>query len=515
MVGQSLMAGKRGLIMGVANNRSIAYSIAKACSDAGAEIALTYQGEQFKKRVEPLAEELGAIVAGHCDVTDMESLDAVFDFVNQRVPLAFAFTLAANVLHDAADAVAVRGRSSSVSVRLGKVESTEASEGDDMSLRVFVGKRVASVSATASSDPKALAERAVAMAKVSPDDPYQGLADSSLLATAPRDLDLYDATTVSAADLKADALAAEEAALAVTGVTNSSGSGASAGLGGLVLATSHGFLGHYVATRFSRSVSVIAGEGAAMQRDYGWHSAHHLSDLESVAAIGTRAGTRAVARLNPGKAPVGKVPVLFDPRVSGGIVGHLLAAIAGPAIARGTSFLLGKEEQALFDSSILIHDDPHRPRGLRSRAFDGEGLPTAPRDIVTGGKITGWLLDTASAKQLGLQPTGHASRGGGAAGVTASNLHLAAGAQSPEALMADIGEGVYLTELIGHGVNPVTGDYSRGASGFLIRDGRIDKSVQSGHIALSIQDLPAIMRILQKPCFFQTFLQASLCIFNI
>jgi PmbA protein len=200
-----------------------------------------------------------------------------------------------------------------------------------------------------------------------------------------------------------------------------------------------------------------------------------------------------VARLNPGKAPVGKVPVLLDPRVSGGIVGHLLSAIAGPAIARGTSFLLGKEEQQLFDRAIVIRDDPHRPRGLRSRAFDGEGLPTAPRDIVTGGRITGWLLDTASAKQLGLQPTGHASRGGGAAGVTASNLHLAAGTQSPEALMADIKEGVYLTELIGQGVNPVTGDYSRGASGFLIRDGRIAGPIAEFTVAGNLVDMFAAL----------------------
>ena len=197
--------------------------------------------------------------------------------------------------------------------------------------------------------------------------------------------------------------------------------------------------------------------------------------------------------MNPGKAPVGKVPVLFDPRVGGSLVGHLLGAIAGPAIARGTSFLLGKEESDLFDSGIVIRDEPHRPRGLRSRAFDGEGLPTAARDIVVGGRITGWLLDTASAKQLGLSPTGHASRGGGASGVGASNLHLAPGDASPAALMADIKDGVYITELIGQGVNPVTGDYSRGASGLLIRDGVVAGPIAEFTIAGNLIDMFAAL----------------------
>ena len=216
------------------------------------------------------------------------------------------------------------------------------------------------------------------------------------------------------------------------------------------------------------------------------------SPAMTLADIGNRAGTRAIARLNPGKAPNGKLPVLLDPRVSGGMIGHLLGAIAGPAIARGTSFLLGKEDQMLFDSSIVIRDEPHRPRGLRSRAFDGEGLPTAARNLVEGGKITGWLLDTASAKQLGLAPTGHASRGGGASGVGASNLNLAPGSVTPAALMEGIADGVYITELIGHGINPVTGDYSRGASGFLIKDGALAGPIAEFTIAGNLIDLSLI-----------------------
>ncbi|RUZ64947.1 TldD/PmbA family protein, partial [Mesorhizobium sp. M7A.F.Ca.US.003.02.2.1] len=213
---------------------------------------------------------------------------------------------------DAADAVAVRGRSTGVSVRLGKVEATEASESEDVALRVFVGGRVASVSATAASDPKTLAERAVAMAKVSPQDPYQGLADPALLAKQTRDLDLFDATEVSADQLKEAALAAEAAALAVKGVTNSAGASAGAGLGGLVLATSHGFLGHYVGSRFSRSASVIAGEGTGMERDYEFSSRQHFADLDAPEDIGRKAGERAVRRIGARKAATGPVDVVFD-----------------------------------------------------------------------------------------------------------------------------------------------------------------------------------------------------------
>ena len=275
---------------------------------------------------------------------------------------------------DAADAVAVRGRSSGVSVRLGKVESTEASEGDDMSLRVFVGKRVASVSATAGSDPAALAERAVAMAKVSPEDPFQGLADASKLAKLPRNLDLFDPTVLSAAELREHALAAEEAALAVKGVTNSSGSGASAGLGGLVLATSHGFLGHYVASRFSRSVSVIAGEGTGMERDYEYSSRLHFAELDAPETIGVKAAERAVRRLNARKAKTATVDVIFDPRVARGIAGHLAGAINGASVARKTSFLRDKMGQQIASAGITATDEPLKIRGQASRPFDGEGV---------------------------------------------------------------------------------------------------------------------------------------------
>lgn len=397
---------------------------------------------------------------------------------------------------DAADALYYCNAATSVSMRLGQLEDVERSEGQDISLRVFVGQCSASVS-TADMDAGELAklvERCVAMAREAPEDPYAGLAPEERLFRGPvPDLGLDDDSEADPAALRATALAVEEAARAVDGVTNSEGGTASHSRTRFALATSHGFAGGYGASGHSLSASVIAGEGAAMQRDYGWHSAHHRADLESAETVGTRAGERAVKRLHPGKAPVGKLPLILDPRVGSSLLGHLLSAIAGPAIARRTSFLLGKEEETLFDSAIVVRDEPHRPRGLRSRAFDGEGLPTAARDIVAGGRLTGWLLDTASAKQLGLAPTGHASRGGGASGVSASNVHLAPGTVSPAALMADIGTGVYVTELIGQGVNPVTGDYSRGASGFLIENGAIAGPIAEFTVAGNLIDMFAAL----------------------
>ncbi|MGL6044465.1 MAG: TldD/PmbA family protein, partial [Sandaracinobacteroides sp.] len=284
--------------------------------------------------------------------------------------------------------------------------------------------------------------------------------------------------------LKLMALEAEDAARAVKGVTNSEGGSASAGLSVSALATSHGFRGAARGSSVSASAVVIAGEGADKQRDYEWHMVRHLADLEAAARIGRRAGERAVARLNPTKAPTGPMPVLFDPRVSASLLGHLLSAISGSAIARKTSFLIGLENQPLFGSEICIQDDPHRLRGLRSRAFDGEGLPTASRTIVDGGKLTGWLVESAAGRQLGIAPTGHASRGSaGPPGISSSNLWMAAGSAAPKDLMQDIKDGLYINELIGMGVNTLTGDYSRGAGGYRIRKGQLAEPVTEATIA--------------------------------
>ena len=393
---------------------------------------------------------------------------------------------------DAADALYYCDAATSVSMRLGKLEDVEGSVSQDISLRVFIGQRSASVS-TADMDAAALGaivERCVAMAREAPEDEFAGLAPADRLMTgATPELDLDDGSEPDPQALRDAALAAEDAARAVAGVTNSEGGSAGHSRVRFALATSHGFAGGYGMSAHSLSASVIAGEGSDMQRDYGWHSARHGSELESPAVIGHRAGTRAVARLNPGKAPTGKLPVVFDPRIGGSLVGHLIGAIGGPAIARRTSFLLDKLDADLFDSAIIIRDEPHRMRGLRSRAFDGEGLPTAARDIVAGGRVTGWLIDSASGRQLGLAPTGHASRGGGASGVAVSNVHLAPGSVTPAALMADVTEGIYVTELIGQGVNPTTGDYSRGASGYAIRAGVLAEPIAEFTIAGNLLDM--------------------------
>lgn len=398
---------------------------------------------------------------------------------------------------DAGDAVYSADASESIQVRLGKLEDVERSESEHISLRVFIGSRSASIGSSDLGDAALdeLAQRAVDMARAAPEDPYAGLAPAELLLTsAPPALDLEDPAEPSPQDLRAIAEAAEDAARAVKGVTNSEGGSASAGRGLFALATSHGFTRAYSSTSRALSASVVAGEGAGMQRDYGWRSARHAEDLPSPDEIGALAGTRAVARLNPGRLKSGPMPVVFDPRVAGSLIGHLIGAMAGPAIARRASFLLDRLDHALFDPAIRIVDEPHRRRGLRSRPFDAEGLPTSARDLVADGRITGWLMESASARQLGHKPTGHASRGhGGAPGVSVSNVHLAAGTASPAALMADIAEGVYVSELIGHGVNGVTGDYSRGASGFRIVNGEIAGPVAEFTIAGNLLEMFAAM----------------------
>jgi PmbA protein len=386
---------------------------------------------------------------------------------------------------DAADAVLVAGTSLSVARRLGKTEHVERAEGQDLGLRVFIGQRVAVVSAT-SIDPAgftALAEKAVAMAKVVPEDPFTGLADTA----APPDtvdLDLEDPSEPSAEDLLVRAAAAEDAALAVPGVTNSEGAEAGYGRNEIFLVTSAGFAGRRVGTSHSVSAAALAGTGTGMQRDYDYHATVHLSDLDDPVRIGHSAGERAVTRLNPGRPKTARLPVVYDPRVAGGLLGHLSGAINGAGIARGTSFLKDKLGQAIFAPGIYVHDDPRRVRGLRSRIFDGEGTPTRAWSLIEDGRLTTWLLDSRSARQLGMVSTGHAARGtGGPPSPSATNLYLAAGRLTPAELMADIKLGLYVNELIGMGVNGVTGDYSRGAAGFMIRDGALAEPVAEITIA--------------------------------
>ncbi len=393
--------------------------------------------------------------------------------------LADLITHARKAGADAADAVLISGTSLSVSRRLGKTEHVERSEGQDLGLRVFVGQRAAIVSST-TIDPTAfatLAERAVDMAKVVPEDPYAGLADTAAPPEAV-DLDMEDPTVPSAEDLVARAAAAEDAAMAVAGITNSEGADAGYSRSELTLVTSAGFAGRRTGTNHSISATAIAGAGTGMQRDYDYHGTVYLSDLDDPAEIGRRASERAIARLNPTRPKTAKLPVVYDPRVAGGILGHLSGAINGSAVARGTSFLKDKLGQRIFQAGIDIHDDPRRVRGARSRVFDAEGTPTVSRKLVQDGILTTWLLNSRTARQLGMVSTGNAARGvGGPPSPSATNLYLAAGTLTPAELMADIKLGLYITELIGMGVNGVTGDYSRGAAGFMIRDGALAEPV--------------------------------------
>jgi PmbA protein len=386
---------------------------------------------------------------------------------------------------DTADAVAVRSVSLGVEVREGAVEESERSEGDDVGLRVFVGRRQAVVSTNdVKADVAQLAERAVAMAKVAPEDPFAGLADPAQLAKDIPDLDLLDPDLPTVAVLEERAKRAEGAGLAVAGVTKSGGASASAGIGGMVLVTSGGFRGAYLNSGQSVSMTAIAGEGTAMERDYDYSSALHGADLEPAEKVGRSAGERTVERLNPRKVETKRVPVVFDRRVAGSLVGHLASAINGAAVARKTSFLRDKLGERLFKPGIDVLDDPLRKRGLRSRPFDAEGVVTARLAVIEDGVLKSWFLDSATARELSLATTGHAQRGvSSAPSPGPSNLHLSAGTATPDALIADIAEGFYVTDLIGMGVNGVTGDYSRGASGFWIVNGQRSYPVSEVTIA--------------------------------
>lgn len=393
---------------------------------------------------------------------------------------------------DAADALFVQSLSASVSWRLGKLEDVERAESWDLGLRVFVGRQVAFVSSTDLS-PRALAElpgRAVAMARLAPEDKFAALAPRDWLATAFPDLDIDDTDEPSTDLLRARARDVEDAALAVPGITNSEGGGASFARSQIALATSEGFFGRYASTHHGIGVAVLAGEGMDMERDYESTSARHASDLEPAAVVGRRAGERTVARLHPRKAKSQAVPVVYDPRVASGLLGHFAGAISGASIARGVSFLKDRMDASVFAPGIHIIDDPHRPRGLRSKPFDGEGVKNRRMALVEDGVLKTWLLDCASAKQLGLASTGHAARGtGGPPSPSTTNLYMQPGSQMPDQLIADIAQGLYVTELMGMGVNGVTGDYSRGAAGFWIENGKRAWPVSGVTIAGNLKDM--------------------------
>ncbi|MFQ5534052.1 MAG: TldD/PmbA family protein [Sphingomonadales bacterium] len=411
-----------------------------------------------------------------------------------------ALDLLANVLEkacaagaDAADAVMFDNASLSVSYRMGRLEDVERSESKDLGLRAFFGKQQAVVSTTDVSAEAldALIERAVAMARAAPEDPNCGLAPEELLITgdAP-ELDMFDGGEPDTETLTERAKAAEDAARAVKGVTNSQGAGASWSRHGVALAATNGLARGYSTSSHSVGVQVIAGDGAGMEADHDHCAARHAEDLDDPAAIGRSAGERAVKRLNPRKVATCQAPVVFDPRVSNGLLGHFSGAINGRAIARGTSFLKDAMGDPVFAPGVTVTDDPLRVRGVRSKPFDAEGLATRRSNLIEDGRLTSWVLDSATARQLGLTSTGHASRGISAPpSPSATNLFLAPGPVTPHELIEDIDRGFYVTGLIGMGVNPVTGDYSRGANGFWIENGEIAFPVSELTIAGNLRDM--------------------------
>jgi PmbA protein len=393
---------------------------------------------------------------------------------------------------EAADAVHFSSIGLSHAQRLGAPERLEREESHDVGLRVMIGRRQAIVSSTdtAADSLNELVERAVAMARVVPEDPYCGLATAEELAKSVPALDILDAGEPAPEVLIERARACEEAARTVEGVTNSEGAEASWSRIEIALVTSNGFARGYARSGHSVGVSVIAGEGLGMESDYEFASAVYGGELEDPAAVGRRAGERAVRRLGSRKPPTKRLPVIYDPRVSNSLLRHLAGAISGPSIARGTSFLKDKLNGQVFAEGITIVDDPHRPHGLASKPFDGEGLANRRMNVVEAGRLTTWILDLSSARQLGMRSTGHAARGASSPpSPSTSNLYMEPGRLTPAEMIAEIDEGFYVTGMMGMGINGVTGDYSRGASGFRIEKGELTYPISEATVAGNLKQM--------------------------
>jgi PmbA protein len=394
---------------------------------------------------------------------------------------------------DAADAVLANGIALSVGQRMGKREKMERAEGNDMGLRVFVGKRQAIVSSSdwTSESLDALVERALAMAKAVPEDPHCGLPGENEVFVGPLiDPDICDDAEPSPAQLGARAKQCEDAARSVPGVTNSEGAEAGWSLSEIAILGSNGFAGSYATSRHSIGAAVLAGEDTEMERDYDFCTTVYLEDLDEPEDIGVSAGVRATSRLGAQKVETAKVPIVYDPRVANSLINHFASAVNGAAVARGTSFLKDRMGEQVFADGIAIIDDPQRPRGLRSKPFDAEGMANPELALIEDGRLGNWILDLRSARQLGLATTGRASRGTSSPpGPSATNLYMRPGTVSSAELIGDIGQGFYVVELIGMGVNMVTGDYSRGAAGFWIENGEVTYPVSEITIAGNLKDM--------------------------
>ncbi|HEY2709287.1 MAG TPA: TldD/PmbA family protein [Caulobacteraceae bacterium] len=394
---------------------------------------------------------------------------------------------------DAAEAVFAERQSLSVTVRLGELEEVEREESRDLGLRVFVGKRQATVSGSdVSAEGRAkLIERVVAMAKLAPEEPYAGLAPVERLARGPMpDLDLFDDSEPDAEALEAMALTAEDACRAIPGVSNSDSSSASWSTGAWRLVTSTGFYGEHRASSFGLGTGAIAGEGVSMERSGEGRQTRWRADLPDAAEIGAVAGRRAVARLGARKIASTKAPVIFENRIAASTLGPLIGAISGPSVARGVSFLKSKLGEQVFSKAVTLTDDPHRMRGLGSSPFDDEGVANKTTNLIDAGILTTWLLNSATARQLGLETTGHASRGlAGPPGVSTSNLTLQPGELDQAGLMREAGAGLLVTNLFGPSLNANTGDWSVGCSGFWFEDGEIAYPVSEITVAGNLLDV--------------------------
>ncbi|MCP1170490.1 TldD/PmbA family protein [Limimaricola litoreus] len=396
---------------------------------------------------------------------------------------------------ESADAVAVDGTSVSIDVREGRLEQAERAEGVDIGLRVLIGRRQAIVSSSDARDAtiQTMAERAVAMAREAPEDPHIGLAEAEQLArdTDSSRLQMHDPSPEpDPAMLEEDARRAEAAARGVAGVTQVQGATAGYGHRRVHIAATNGFSGGYARSDRAISCVAVSGEGTGMERDWDADSRIFQADLRSPEEIGRLAGERAAARQGPRRPRTGRYPVLFDERISSSLVGHLVAAANGAAIARGSSWLLGREGDRVLPAGISLTEEPHRPRASGSRLFDGEGLPTTERALVDDGVLTGWILDLATARKLGLQSTANAARGTSAPpSPSVTNLRLTQGEASREDLIAQMGTGLLVTSMIGSTINPNTGDYSRGAAGFWVENGEILHPVNECTIAGNLRDM--------------------------
>lgn len=403
-----------------------------------------------------------------------------------------AITLAIRSGASAADALIITSRDLTASIRQGKPETIEQSEASGLGIRIFVGKRTATLSTSdlSASAIEKLVENAIAIAKAAPEDPYIALADSTLLATTLPELELADSAEPTMKDLQNIARECEQAGCSVPGITNSEGADASWGTLRVGLYTSHGVSHNYTTTHGGLSLSLIAGTGEDMQRDYAYSSKRFMSDIASAEDIGKEAASRSLRRMHPRKIASTNLPILFEPRVGKQLLGAFAGAISGNAIARGTSFLKNDLAASIFANTITIIDDPLIKRGLASRPCDGEGVVVQKREMVSSGVLNSWFLDTRSANQLGMITTGHASRSlSSAPHPSSTNLYIAAGVQTPNTLLKETGRALYITETFGHGVNLITGDYSQGASGFMVENGELTFPVSEITIAGNLRDI--------------------------